>query len=225
VTNQSNRHPHQQADVTGSVNVKRCSRPSIVRYRALVEALADADRQLQQDDGHPLIACTQALRAVVQFIRADPDLGPTGLGVALRRLLGDLHDVSIGARPRMLFGGAVEQPSKAGRRTGLTFDIVRGLIVHAVHTLIQAGMANREAAQYVAAGLLAVGVRHKGKVIEPKQILQWREQTSDSAPKASDEAAKWASQLTAEFLADGSLERAKQVTALAVQTARFWDSK
>jgi len=187
--------------------------------------LADADRQLQQDDGHPLIACTQALRAVVQFIRADPDLGPTGLGVALRRLLGDLHDVSIGARPGMLFSGAVEQPSKAGRRTGLTVDIVRGFIAHAVHTLIQAGMANRDAAQYVADGLLAVGVRHKGKVIEPKQILQWREQAGDSAPKASDEAAKWVSQLTAEFLADGSLEGAKQVAELTIKLARLWNSR
>jgi hypothetical protein len=223
VTNHYNRHPHQQADVTGSVNVKRCSRPSIVRYRALVEALADADRQLQQDDGHPLTACTQALRAVVQFIRADPDLGPTGLGVALRRLLGDLHDVSIGARPKMLFSGAIEQPSKAGRRTGLTADIVRGLIAHAVHALIQAGMANREAAQYVADGLLAVGVRHRGKVIEPKQILQWREQTGDSAPKASDEAAKWVSNVTAGYLADGDLERAKQVAELAIEAARLWN--
>jgi hypothetical protein len=212
-------------DITDGQSELSARRPSTVRYQTLVDALAAADHQVLQEDGHPLVASIQALQAVVQFIRDDPKLGPTDLGTVLRRLLGDLCDVANGARSGMLFNGAVNQPGKAGRRTGLTVDTVRGFIVFAVHSLIEAGMKNEAAARYMADQLRQAGVRHKGKVIEAKRILQWREQRCDTAPKAADEALAWAMGLTAEFLADGGLERAIDVAKQAVKIARLWNSR
>src|SRR3954447_1040695 len=158
-------------DITDENPVRSAGRPSSIRYQALVDVLAAADRQVLQDDGHPLLASIAALQAVVGFIRDDPHLGPAGLGIVLRRLLGDLCDVANGARSGMLFNGAVSQPGKAGRRTGLTADTVRGFIVFATHVLIAAGMKNEAAARFVADQLLLAGVRYKGKIVEAKRIL------------------------------------------------------
>ena len=165
-----------------------------------------------------------ALRGVIQFLREDPVLGPACVGRSLRQLLTALHDTAAGAKPPMLFSGAIDQPGKSGRRTNLTFDILRGCIVSAVEGLIKAGMKNKEAGRFLESKLVEAKVKYKGKIIRADQILQWREQTGDTAPKASDNAFKKADAMTKAFLSSGSLERAKAIAEVHVKVAAIWNS-
>lgn len=197
-------------------------RPSSARYKALIDALEKTDETLESGDTPPLEVTIIALQAVIQFLRSDPSTKVALTGTALRRLLGDLCDITNGAKPKMLFEGNLMRQGKSGRPTGLTVDVLRGHLVAALNVLIDAKMKNRDAAKYIADKLSAANVRLSGKVVSVSQILQWREQTGDTAPKAADEAAKRGHDLTAPYLAAGGLEAAKQVADLHVKVVAGW---
>jgi hypothetical protein len=211
---------------SATIDVTKLRRPASGRYQALIKALVAADQGMEQGL-HSLKASILALDAVSQFIGSDESLRLAGVSVSLRKLSSALNDTAFGGKPHMLFGGAVDQPEeterkKAGRRPVQTFHTLRGLIVEAVNGLIDVKMKREEAAKTVEKMLADAGVRLNGKMIEAKRILQWREQTNDSAPKGADEAIASTKEIKKRvYPANATLEDAK-LAAFRLVTVVSW---
>jgi hypothetical protein len=212
---------------TRSFSITRLSRPSGARYQALINTLMSIDAELVAGK-HQLRASIDAVHAACQFIGDDSLLREVGVSVTLRKLLAGLDDAALGAKPGWLFGGAINEPEredgtkKRGRRTGTSFQVLRGLLVNAVSSLKEAGMTPPAAAEFVEGEL-----RKKGSEIKAATLLQWREQRGDSAPKASDEADRVITQIRAQgdpTLAS-SIESQKQIARMVVEVFARYNSR
>jgi hypothetical protein len=192
------------------IDVTQLSRPSIARYRDLVAGLMTCDQQLQDGSLSPLHAAVGALKVVSEFIGSDVRLRNAGVSIALRRLLAALGDRAQGANPDML---SANRDGKHGTPTNLSAHTLRGCTVSALNGLIEAGMRPRDAAQWMEREYSRLKVRYEGKPVTDRQLRQWREQTGDSAPEASDEAVRVAAEIRKSLPTD-------QLTAL--QLAQYF---
>jgi hypothetical protein len=206
----------------GTINAQS-RRPSSARYRALVRTLEAVDCDVIKNE----IAFSQAtidmLAAFYQFLRSDPGLGPDRATVTLRRLMVAMHDTTKGSRRTVL---TVRAGRKAGRPTNQIHYTQRGGIVAALDILIRAKMPSSHAAKTIEKMLVKAGVRWEGKVISARQILQWRRQTNDNAPRASDEAARDIVAARKALLSGqpGTLEMALEDARRVIGAAARWNS-
>lgn len=199
-------------------------RPSTERYLKLVSELIAADRAISEG-GSELASAILALQAVSQFVGEDPNLRLNGVGISLKRLLGALHDTAGGAKPAMLFGGAVfTEPGKTGRPTNVTRDQLRGYIVCAMNEMKASGMKNLDAAKAVEGMLTKHGVRFGGKQIKATQIIQWREQRGDTSPVATDEAILRFEALRASAPLPSNPQNARKVAEALIKGVSWWSN-
>ena len=158
--------------------ISQLGRPSVVRYRRLIEALVRADQAAEAgvDKLDVLVMC---VASVVRFIDADLAIRGTGLTRSLSILAGALQDLRQGARPRLFF----ERPRKGpGRPTNLIFEGARGAIAAAVAVLIKEGESRADAGKFVADQSGKTGVRlPDGNTISSKQVLGWYDDIDDRA--------------------------------------------
>jgi hypothetical protein len=203
---------------TGPIAEVRIHRPSVLRYQRMVQALVAADHALQ-DGEHPLDASIRALHAVMVFLGDDSELRNVGISVALRRLLASLNDTAHGAKSDLL--SKIDDPTR-GAPEHRSEDYLRGIVVAAVCELIRARFKNQEAAKMIARMASDAGLRHKGKPIPYKQILQWREQVGDTSPKATDLMAGQVSALLAQGRSNlpDTKQTALKVASMLITAAR-----
>ena len=207
-----------------AVDAMHLPAPSAATYRALIAALMLADQGLASGV-HPQLAYINALWAICQFVGSDDVLRRAGVSVTLRRLLADLDDTAAGAKPKSLFGGGARWKGQ-GRPTNLTSHVLRGCLVGGLNELIRAGESNAAAARWLERTLAGVGARYKGKPITAAQLLQWREQTDDTAPQAADDAVRVMSLMREQFPNKAlTLEQAKLFASCIVLTVARWDFK
>jgi hypothetical protein len=213
------------------VDVRHLPRPSTVRYRTLIESLMSIDEDLLTG-AHPLRASIAVVQAVSQFIGDDHTLRVAGVSTTLRRLLAALDDTAVGGKPDWLFGGAIDEPArengqkKAGRRVKQPDHSLRGAMVHALSGLIAVGMKNQEASQWMEKQLSSSGARYRGKPVTSRQLLQWREQTGDSAPQAADDAVRVLGQIGSQFPSlPATLATRKQIAQRIAQVVARYNSK
>jgi hypothetical protein len=199
-------------------------RPSTERYLALVSKLLAADSAIKGGEP-PLAGAILALTAVNEFIGEDPNLRLNGVSTALRQLAAALHDTAVGTKPPILFGGGlVAEPGKAGRRTNVMRDQFRAYIVCAMNEMKSTGMKNLDAAKAVEGMLAKRGVRFDGKHIKATQIIQWREQSGDSGPAATDETIKRFAALRAQKPLPDTPQHAKAVAELLIKAVSWNNS-
>ena len=204
------------------VDVRHLLGPSVAAYRALIAALMLADQKLASGV-HPQLAYIDAMAAVCRFVGSDDLLRLNSVSTTLRQILADLEDTAAGARPNSLFGGGARRKGK-GRPTNLTSDTLRGCMVGGLNKLIEAGQSNAAAAQWLAGTLASVGARYRGKHITADQLLQWREQTGDTAPQLSDEAVRHMALIRGPAKAL-TLEEARRFALAIALTVVRWNSK
>ncbi len=213
------------------VDVGHLSRPSTARYRALIESLVSIDQELLNGT-HALRASIDAVHAVCHFIGDDHTLRVVGVSTTLRLLLAALDDTAVGGKPDWLFGGAINEPEqedgkkKSGRRVNRPDHTLRGAIVNALSGLIDAGMKNKDAGQWMEKALSNAGARYQGKSITSSQLLQWREQIGDTAPQAADDAVRHVDAIKSQFPGlPSTLEGRKQIAQGIAQVVARYNSR
>jgi hypothetical protein len=223
-----NSAPRKTAAVPGD----QLSRPSTARYRTLIETLQQIDQELL-NGAHALRASIDAVQAVCQFIGEDVPLRQAGVSVTLRRLLAALDDTAVGAKPDWLFSGGLGEDQKEdggkkpGRRVDLSDHTLRGVMVYALSGLIDAKMRNKDAAQLMEQMLSSAGALYQGKPITAANLIQWRKQTGDSAPRTADEAVRIVGQICAQRPASfpSTIQNQKLIAQMIASVVARYNSK
>jgi hypothetical protein len=207
-----------------AVDVIRLPGPSVETYRALIAALMLAD-QRRASGVHPLRAYIDVVSAFCQFIGSNNVLRQAGVSTTLRRLLADLEDRAAGSKPPAFFDVRSLWKGK-GPPTNQSRDMLRGCLVGGLNALIEAGESNAGAARWLERALALAEVGYRGKPIKAAQLLQWREQTGDTAPQAADDAIRNIALICGPPLGKESpLERARLLASAVVGTVRRWNSR
>jgi len=155
------------------------SRPSTFRYRTLLAELMRIDEHLESG-GDKLQSAAAAVHAVNAFLSGDPIAKANGAGKALRILADQLGDAFTGSKQTIFI-----KDIPRGVRPSRAIDHQRGMVVHALNVLIEAGMTNKDAGDFLQKLLIKAGFKYDEKPLNRDRLLQWREQIGESSPPAA----------------------------------------
>lgn len=144
-------------------------RPTTQRYLNLISRLTQ--RSAEGDaSGDDLAAAINCLRYVIEFLHEDATVRLTGNTRYLEQLLLALVDVKQGAKPPIF-----EIEKAPGAPVETSFDIAQGWIAACLFILIEIGMTQEEASNFIATELQKIGLKQKsGKPITSRLIQDWR---------------------------------------------------
>lgn len=173
------RHP-------GRLSTLDISRPSTVRYRALVAALEHCAAHHKPGS---LAGSRHVIQAFIRFITGDPTLALAVLPGSLVELHNAIHDLEQGAKPALFF----DRPRRdIAKPTNLIREHMRGHIAAAMDLLIRHGRSQPGAAAVWLQGeCWRAGLRDAdGERIAAKKIARWRNNITAKRGGAS-EAMRW----------------------------------
>jgi hypothetical protein len=161
--------------------------PSVESYGELIANLrAEAgDFDAAEDKRGELAACRRALRAVLQYLRRDPEVLNENLVRPLAVLASDAWDAGQGATVTRL----EHTPEQIGPPAGTARDTVEGTMAFAVEMLVETRMGEQRALNWVAAEARRLrATDENGRAITTRQLKTWRSQVNRG--KAPAEAKK-----------------------------------
>jgi hypothetical protein len=142
--------------------------PSTERYERLAGKLINVERERSRGEVSDLRAAFDSLRAVIEFLRSDPELAKHRAASSLGAIAMATHDLINGAKPQLFFKR--ETGSRKGAPTNSSRAAARAQINVALDSLIEAGIPMAEACKWLAQELAKEGVKLGGRRIEAKQI-------------------------------------------------------
>jgi hypothetical protein len=158
-------------------------RPPTLHYRALLDSLAVAQRNAKAgaDD---LVVGLYALCAVLRFLE-DPLVDRDDLARPLKVLTNVLRDVTLGAKPEVIFARK-EKPNGAPKN--LSSHTATAVMAACVDAHIAIGESREAAARSVARAANLVGLKIRGRPVAPKRLLRYRdEMNSGRGPPVAQE--------------------------------------
>jgi hypothetical protein len=149
--------------------------PSAESYGALIAALREEKGAFAaaKDKRVELAAGRRALRAVLQYLRHDPEVLSGNLVRPLAVLASDTWDAGQGATVKRL----EHKPEQAGPPAGQAHETVQGTMAFAVELMVATCMGEQRALAWVAAEALRLNMTDENrKAITRGQLKTWRSQ-------------------------------------------------
>jgi hypothetical protein len=161
--------------------------PDAGKYEALIEQLSELERRASSAEIDALTASYYALYKVIYFLQADARVLERQATRPLWSLVFAIHDLTQGARPKLLFGPRDRKGAK-GAPSYTSAIVLRALVNLAFKPLLKGGMPKEEAGHWLAAELKHSGIRQRnGKEITASQIIRWRAEFGAKSLQGSDE--------------------------------------
>lgn len=158
------------------------SAPDNASYQELMAVLREATKNIDDagDDKERLRNGLAALRAVIVYLCADPEVIDKHLMTPLAYIENAVHDVSRGAKPALF-----SQPPETSKPTGTVQESVQGSLAWALELLRRTKKGTESGAKWVAEEARKVGLRDgNGEPPSPGRIMGWRKECrSNRAPK------------------------------------------
>jgi hypothetical protein len=155
------------------------------RYKQLIERLLVLHRRESELD--PLTASFEALTAVLGFLYPDIRLFEAGATRVLARLQLALLDRLTGSKPKLFFD-PVDRKGAKGAPSYTSAVILRALVNMAFLSLLGAGMAEKQASNWLASKLKDAGIKQaNGHPVSARAITRWKAERRGKSLKGSDE--------------------------------------